>query len=70
MLNHQWGIIHETTVREDVQLLLPSGWDSTHNRNRYTIPATKTGLPILPSIDKAVVDASRWRLQLGARYEF
>lgn len=70
MLNNRWGIIRETTVREDVQLLLPSGWDSTHNRNRYTVPATKSGLPILPSIDKAVIDASRWRLQLGARYEF
>jgi hypothetical protein len=69
LLIHQWGIVRETSTREDVPLLNSVGWDTAHNRPVYTIP-TVNDVPILPSIDKAVIDASRWRLQLGARYEF
>jgi hypothetical protein len=70
LINHRWGIIRETSSREDVPLMTVTGWDDTHNRPRYSIPTPTNGVPILPSIDKAVVDASRWRVQLGARYEF
>jgi hypothetical protein len=70
LVNHRWGIIRETATREDVPLLNVVGVDGSHNRPIYAIPTTKDNVPILPSLNRAVVDASRWSIQLGARYEF
>jgi hypothetical protein len=71
LLSHRWGIIRESTSREDLQLLPVAGWDAAHNRPKYFVPTVgKTDIPLFPSINKALVDASRWSIQLGARYDF
>ena len=69
LINHRWGIVRETSVREDVPLMVLSGWDESRNRPQYSIPTLQNGVPFLPSINRAVIDASRWRVQIGARYE-
>jgi hypothetical protein len=70
LLNRRWGIMRETANREDVQLMTVSGWDNTRNRPVYLISTPPSGVPILPSINKALVDASRWSVQLSGRYDF
>ena len=70
LLNSRWGIVRETSDREFVPLMTVVGWDAAHNRPQYSIAIPQGGMPVLPSIDKALLDASRWRIQLGARYEF
>jgi hypothetical protein len=45
-----------------VPLLKLRGHDGTFDRNLYQLT--------LPAHDAINVDASRWRLQLGARYSF
>jgi len=70
LLNRRWGIARETSDREFVPLMTVVGWDAAHNRPQYSIAIPAGGAPILPSIDKAIVDASRWRIQIGARYEY
>lgn len=70
LVNHRWGIVRETSSREDVALMSVGGWDDAHNRPKYSVAIPPNGVPILPSIDRAVIDASRWSIQLGARYEF
>ena len=69
LLNRRWGLVRETSNREDAPLISLSGWDSANNRPRYSIPVV-SGTAVLPAIDKIVPDASRWRVQLGARYDF
>ncbi|HUR00897.1 MAG TPA: TonB-dependent receptor [Gemmatimonadaceae bacterium] len=69
LLNRRWGLVRETSNREDVPLIPISGWDSANNRPRYSIPVLD-GTAILPAIDRVVPDASRWRIQLGARFDF
>ncbi|MDQ6888076.1 MAG: TonB-dependent receptor [Gemmatimonadota bacterium] len=65
LLNRDWGLVRETIGREDKGgLLSVAGWDQVANRPLYTVPA------VLPSRNGVVVDASRWRMQLGARYSF
>jgi hypothetical protein len=63
LLRSDWGLVRETTPREDVPLLVLTGWNPATNRPRYAVSQ-------LPPIDPIVPDASRWRAQLGARYEF
>ena len=70
LLNRRWGIVRETSDREFVPLMTVVGWDASHNRPQYSIAIPTGGVPVLPAIDKALVDNSRWRVQLGARYEF
>jgi hypothetical protein len=70
LLNRRWGIVRETSDREFIPLMTVVGWDTAHNRPQYSIAIPQGGAPILPSIDGALRDASRWRIQLGARYEF
>lgn len=70
MLNRHWGLVRETSSREDAPLLPVTGWDGTMNRPRYSIPTAANGQAILPSAERVVPDASRWRVQLGARYDF
>ena len=68
-LNHDWGLYRETTNREELPLLSVSGWDDVANRPVYTVPNI-SGTPTLPSRNPVVPDASRWRMQLGARYTY
>jgi hypothetical protein len=63
LINRDWGIVRETTPREDMPLVVLIGWNPATNRPRYAVPQ-------LPRVDQEVSDASRWRAQLGARYEF
>ncbi|MBK8249658.1 MAG: TonB-dependent receptor [Gemmatimonadetes bacterium] len=69
-LNRRWGIVRETSAREDLPLLNVTGWDAQRNRPVYAVPTTRGGEALLPARNRAVLDASRWRLQLGARYAF
>ena len=70
MLNHDWGLVRESTAAETKRrFLISSGWDPALNRPRYTVP-TSNGQPLLPSRNGVVIDASRWRIQIGARYNF
>jgi hypothetical protein len=64
LIRHDWGIVRETTSRETLPFLAVSGWDSDANRARYAVPA------ILPEQSPVLPDASRWTMQLGARYRF
>lgn len=65
MLNKHWGIIRESSNAESKRGLLGvSGWDPIAHRPRYTVP------PIMPALNTVVVDASRWRMQLGGRLSF
>jgi hypothetical protein len=69
VLNRGWGLVRETTANEGLELLQVAGWDAAANRPRYTVPAV-AGVPVFPSRNHVVADASRWRIQLGARYTF
>ncbi len=67
-LRSQWGIVRETSAREDVPLLNVTGWDVVRNRPVYAVPA-RAGVAALPSRRRAVPDDSKWRLQIGARVQ-
>ncbi|MEP6496083.1 MAG: TonB-dependent receptor [bacterium] len=74
LLNHGWGLTRQTTplqpaLGEAVGLLSVAGWDAVNNRPRYTV-LTVNGQTSLPARGGIVVDAARWRMQLGARYTF
>jgi hypothetical protein len=70
LLNRNWGLVRESAIREDKQgLLSVVGWDAAANRPRYAI-LTAAGGRVLATRNAVVVDASRWRMQLGARYNF
>jgi hypothetical protein len=69
MVNRRWGLVRETSGREELGLLAITGWDAAANRPSYTVP-TLSGQPALPSRNAIVTDASRWRTQVEARYNF
>ena len=60
LLDRKWGLVRETTNKEGVALLTVAGWDAAANRPVYELA--------LPSQNRVVPDASRWRIQLGARW--
>ena len=67
LLNGSWGLIRETGTlagagTEDVPLLRLRGTDPANGRNAYDVT--------LPGTQVVNVDASRWRMQLGARVSF
>jgi Carboxypeptidase regulatory-like domain len=67
LLNGSWGLIRETGTlagagTEDVALLRLRGTDAANGRNAYDVT--------LPGTQVVNVDASRWRMQLGARVAF
>lgn len=66
LLHRRWGVVRETpplSTRETLPLVSVSGWDVAADRPMYTVG-------VLPSRENVVVDASRWRMQLGARLDF
>jgi hypothetical protein len=69
LLNHDWGLYRETSAREELPLLAVAGWDVAANRPVYIVPNV-AGVPTLPRRNAVVPDASRWRMQLGARYTY
>jgi hypothetical protein len=66
-LRPNWGLVRETSDREDVPLLNVSGWDTARNRPVYAVPA-RDGIATLPSRRRVLPNASKWRMQLGARW--
>jgi len=67
LLNSDWGLIRETGTlsgagTEDVALLRLRGSDAANGRNAYDVT--------LPGREVVNTDASRWRMQLGARVAF
>jgi len=67
LLNGGWGVIRETGTfaaagGETVALLKLRGYDAALGRNLYEVT--------LPARNAINIDASRWRMQLGARYAF
>jgi outer membrane receptor protein involved in Fe transport len=65
LLNADWGLVRETGTlsgagTENVPLLRLRGQDTIDGRNLYDLT--------LPARNVINVDASRWRLQLGARW--
>jgi hypothetical protein len=63
LLRGEWGIVREATPREDLPLLVLTGWNAATGRPRYAVA-------LLPQINQILPDVSRWRAQLGARVEF
>jgi hypothetical protein len=72
LVNKDWGINRETAFFEQVSLLTMSTTaydtrgtaDPSDDRGVYTVPN------VLPALRRASVGASRWRIQLGAKYTF
>jgi len=67
LINGDWGLIRETGTlsgagTEDVALLRLRGTDAANGRNAYDVT--------LPGTNVVNVDASRWRVQVGARVAF
>lgn len=68
-LSRSWGLVRESTTREDLPLLTVTGFDAANNRPVYAVP-TVNGLAALPLRNAIATDASRWRAQLGLRFTF
>jgi outer membrane receptor protein involved in Fe transport len=72
LLDRSWGIVRENQGFEERPLLAFAGYDTrgtpsqADDRGRYTVPTLAT----LPPLNRAQVAASRWRIQLGAKYTF
>ena len=70
LIDRDWGINRETSFFEQVSLVTMSGYDTrgtaaqTDDRGRYTVPS------VLPFQRRVLVNSSRWRIQLGAKYLF
>ena len=70
LISRRWGLVRETSPTEGMQgLLTVTGWDAVAKRPIYSI-AKVAGKPVMPSRNRVVVDASRWRMEIGARYSF
>jgi Carboxypeptidase regulatory-like domain len=63
LIHGSWGLFRQTSDREGLLFVRLAGWDAAANRPRYEVPAE---LPIKGGL---VSDLSRWRLQLGGRYQ-
>lgn len=64
LLNSGWGLIRQTGVFEETNLLRVGGWDATNNRFKYNLSLPKQNVTQVNSI------GSRWVMQLGVRYAF
>ena len=68
LLDRDWGLVKETAAREQLPLINIAGWDAVANRPAYRVPTNADSRAVLPRRRAVVVDASRWQIQLGARY--
>jgi len=62
VLDNNWGVVNYTTGNENLTLLTLAGYSATLGRGIY-----KLSLPIRRQVS---IDASRWKMQFGARYSF
>jgi hypothetical protein len=65
LINSRWGRYLDITTGPSVTLLTLVGWDTLNTRGIYRL--SNNGLPARGVADDV---ASRWRVQLGARYVF
>jgi hypothetical protein len=62
LISSGWGRYFDSTNGPSVRMLTLRGWDTTNGRGIYEVALPPRGVPD--------VVASRWRVQLGARYFF
>ena len=62
LINSRWGRYLDTSYGPSVRMLSLKGWDAANARGIYQLALPPRGV-----VDAA---ASRWRMQLGARYAF
>jgi outer membrane receptor protein involved in Fe transport len=62
LVGSDWGTIRSTTGFETANLLQLKGYDAANNRAIYDLT--------LPQKDRVSTNASRWKMQLGAKYTF
>ena len=62
VLDNDWGVVNQTSGFENAYLLTERGWNSAAQRGVYSL-----SLPVRRQVS---IDASRWRMQFGARYTF
>ncbi len=60
LINHDWGVIRQTSGFEEVNLINTAGWDPVNNRFKYRLALPQKNAPT----------TQQWRLQLGLRYSF
>ncbi len=63
LLNKDWGVVHEVSDFEQLNMLERTGFDATAQRGIYAISGNA-----LPNRDR--VTSARWRIQLGVKYLF
>jgi hypothetical protein len=62
VLDNDWGVVNQTSGFENATLLTLRGWNSAMQRGVYSL-----SLPVRRQVS---IDASRWKMQFGARYSF
>jgi hypothetical protein len=65
--------VRETTSREVVELLAVQGWDVANDRPRYAVRTVggSAAFPVLGAVSTTDGSlASRWRIQIGARFDY
>ena len=62
LVGSDWGTIRSTTAFETANLFRLTGYDAANNRGIYDLS--------LPQKDRVSVNATRWKMQLGAKYTF
>jgi hypothetical protein len=62
MLDNNWGVVNTTAGNENLTLLTLAGYSAASQRGIYSL-----NIPIRRQVS---VDASRWKMQFGARYSF
>jgi hypothetical protein len=62
VFDNNWGVVNTTSGFENANLLTLSGYSTATGRGTYRLS--------LPQRRQVNVNASRWQMQLGARYSF
>lgn len=70
LLNRNWGLVRESTGTEFLPTLNVVRADAARNRVVYSVATDIDGQPALPPIHRVATDASRWRMQVGARFTY
>lgn len=70
LLNRNWGLVRESTATEFLPTLNVVRADAPRNRVLYAVPTGRDGQPVLPPINRVTLDASRWRAQIGLRFDY
>ena len=60
LINHDWGVIRQTSGFEEANLLSTAGWDAVNNRFKYRLALPQKNAPT----------TQQWQVQLGLKYIF